>query len=468
MRHRQKIAIARLISDLIKSDTVICPEEIAAYNKIVRNFDISDAELYEAQYISLADAMAIVKNMSPDDQQRFLKTFYNAAHSEKRCVPKEALLMLAISNLVNDKEDKYAFFSSEINRYQMPEKYVIYLESDYMPVINDEILLHYDTISNLLKLWNFEFIYIPKLSQSFRDMDTQFLYDLLRYMNPRLPVENIEMLYNRLTTFTTESYTRDYMTHTYQQQSFYDIPPSILIFIGNSILPSKTQSHKDLCMLNMLTIRLEDETNSVLNEVRRFIQQYEKHITEPEICCPKVGMGLFRYHGLYKELFDYLARHKSNGVENSIIIDLTKHRITMRGEEVPMSGTQLATYMLILHQTFCTHHGGLIKAGQHRPLSETEVQRLTRTFNTMCNIFRDTPIDKAHNYLDEVNNIRSYIARIRTVITNVIDSDDLNYYLPKDSLHKDMYQITIDPSHIHIKDAISEYEFTKYPLWKKI
>ena len=143
MRHRQKIAIARLISDLIKSDTVICPEEIAAYNKIVRNFDISDAELYEAQYISLADAMAIVKNMSPDDQQRFLKTFYNAAHSEKRCVPKEALLMLAISNLVNDKEDKYAFFSSEINRYQMPEKYVIYLESDYMPVINDEILLHY-------------------------------------------------------------------------------------------------------------------------------------------------------------------------------------------------------------------------------------------------------------------------------------------------------------------------------------
>lgn len=75
--------------------------------------------------------------MSPDDQQRFLKTFYNAAHSEKRCVQKEALLMLAISNLVNDKEDKYAFFSSEINRYQMSEKYVIYLESDYMPVIND-------------------------------------------------------------------------------------------------------------------------------------------------------------------------------------------------------------------------------------------------------------------------------------------------------------------------------------------
>ena len=34
MRHRQKIAIARIISDLIKSDTIICCEEIEAYNKL--------------------------------------------------------------------------------------------------------------------------------------------------------------------------------------------------------------------------------------------------------------------------------------------------------------------------------------------------------------------------------------------------------------------------------------------------
>jgi hypothetical protein len=41
MRHHQKIAIARLISDLIKSDDVICKEEIALYNHIVCTFDIS-------------------------------------------------------------------------------------------------------------------------------------------------------------------------------------------------------------------------------------------------------------------------------------------------------------------------------------------------------------------------------------------------------------------------------------------
>jgi uncharacterized tellurite resistance protein B-like protein len=180
MRHRQKIAIARLISELIKSDTLISHQEIAAYNKLVRNFDILDSELVEAQYLSLVDALTMIKSMSDDDQQRFIKTFYDAAHSDNRCTSKEALLILTVSNILQDKEGKYNLFSCEMKDSQMFEKYVIYTESDYMPVINDEILLHYDTIVNLLKLWNFEFIYIPKISQSFRDMDNNYLYDILR------------------------------------------------------------------------------------------------------------------------------------------------------------------------------------------------------------------------------------------------------------------------------------------------
>lgn len=468
MRHRQKIAIARLISDLIKSDSIICPQEIESYNKIVQNFDISESELYQAQYISLADALDIVKNMSLEDQNKFLKTFYAASRTEYRCVAQEALLILAISNIIKDNNDKYTLFSCEMNRYHMYDKYVIYIESDYMPIINDEILLHYDTISNLLKLWNFEFIYIPKLSQSFRDMDSKYLRDILRYMNPRLTVENLDVLYNRLTTFTTESYTRDYLTHTSKLQYFYDVQPSLLINIGTTSLPLKNTSSRESSSMNLLTIRLEDEENSVLNEVRRFIKQYEQFITEPEICRPNYRNSFFRYHGLYKELFDFLARYQTNGAEHSIYIDLITHRIKMRGEDIAMSATQIATYLLILHQTFCTHHGGLIKAGQHHPLSQKEVTRLTHTFQTMCSLFRDINLKKGHTYLDEVNNIRSYIARIRTLITNQIDPDDINYYLPKDSLHKDMYQVTIDPSRIYIKDATGEYEFVKYPLWKKL
>ena len=70
MRHAQKIAIARLISDLIKSDDIICQEEIALYNQIVSNFEIIDSELYEAQSISLSDAVSTIQHMTSDDKRK--------------------------------------------------------------------------------------------------------------------------------------------------------------------------------------------------------------------------------------------------------------------------------------------------------------------------------------------------------------------------------------------------------------
>ena len=120
-------------------------------------------------------------------------------------------------------------------------------------------------------------------------------------------------------------------------------------------------------------------------------------------------------------MFDFLARHHTNEEENRILIDLPARRIWMRGVEVQMSATQLATYVFILHQTYCTHHGGLVKAGQHYPLSEKDVQRLGNTYHAICNLFRETPIAEARSYLEDVQNIRGYIARIRTAIAHHID-----------------------------------------------
>ena len=81
MRHHQKIAIARLISDLIKSDDVICKEEIALYNQIVSNFSISQDELYKAQYVSLAESVGYLKNMSRDEQTKIFNVIKKAAYS---------------------------------------------------------------------------------------------------------------------------------------------------------------------------------------------------------------------------------------------------------------------------------------------------------------------------------------------------------------------------------------------------
>ena len=468
MRHRQKIAIARLISDLIKADDVICRQEIAAYNKIVRTFDISPDELHEAQQITLADSLAIVKHMSCDEQKKLLATLSDAAYSDNTCVSHEALLLLTLSLVISGDSEKYTIFSQDMKGYPLTDKYVIYLESDYMPAINEEIAEQYDTIANLLQLWNFEFIYIPRLSQAFRDMDMNYLFDILRYMNPRLSEDMLEALYQRLTTFTTENYTRDYLATTCQQDFFYNIEPTLLVNVGTSLLPSVSSSQKERCVMNMLAIRLDDEPNCVLQEVRRLVDEYENLITEPEYHRPKRGKGLFRYHGFYKQLFDFLARHGNNGADNSILVDLRTHRIWMRGVEIPMSATHLATYVFILHQSFCTHYGGLLKAGQHHPLSEKDIMRLGRTYHAIGKLLREGPMTSEQSYLENVPNIRGYIARIRTMIEHSIDSQDIDYYFPKDSADKSMYHIAINPACVRVRDATGEYPFMDYPYWKQL
>ena len=199
-----------------------------------------------------------------------------------------------------------------------------------MPAINEEIMQQYEMIYILLHLWKFEFIYIPKLSQSFCEMDRGYLCDIIRYMNPRLSNEILNNLYVRLTNFTTESFTRDYLANSSHHNYFYDIEPSLLINVGLSHVPASNLSQQDTYFINFLTIRLEEEPDCVLNEVRRFLDEYETYITEPEYHRPKRGKALFHYHGFYKQLFDFLARHHTNGEENRIVIDIPARRIWMR------------------------------------------------------------------------------------------------------------------------------------------
>lgn len=466
MRHHQKIAIARLISDLIKSDDVICKEEIALYNNIVCSFEISQDELHEAQFISQAEAVGYIRHMPFAEQKKIFSLLKKAAYSDNSCVAREALMLLTLSLTLSDTMNKYHLLSSLVKGGRNQEKYVMYIESDYMPAINQEIEEQYDTIANLLHLWKFEFIYIPKLTRSFSEMDRNYLCDIIRYMNPRLSGEMIQNLYDRLTTFTTENFTQEYLANASHHAHFYEIEPSLLINVGTSNIPAAAATREDTYFMNLLTIRLDDEPNCVLNEVRRFLDQYESLITEPEYQLPKRGKGLFRYHGFYKQLFDFLARQHTNGEENTILIDFVSRRIWMRGREVQMSATHLATYVFLLHQSLCTHYGGLIKAGEHHPLSEKDVERLGRTYHAICDLFRDFPISDARSYLEDVPNIRGYIARLRTTIEHVMDGDDLDYYYPKDSSDKSMYRVAINPSCVRIKHSAGECIFTDYPFWK--
>lgn len=468
MRHHQKIAVARLISDIINADDVICPDEIDLYNSIVSSYSINQEELHEAQYLTLSEAIMCYKHMHANEQDNIFNLLQKAVFSHHSCVSREALLLLTLSLITNDTTDKYHLFSTRLIGHQTTDKYVMYIESDYMPLINDEIASQYDAICNLLHLWNFDFIYLPMHVQYLCELDRGYLCDIIRYMNPRLTNDRIDDLYQRLTNFTTEKYTRECIGNVCQESYFDNIPPSLIINIGSSHVPANAQMPEDGWFMNLLTIRLDDEDNAVFLEVQRLINIYQSYISQPELYRPLISSNCFRYHGFHKQLFDFLVRPQTNGVDNSIYIDVPARRIWMRGIQIPLTAIQLATYVFLLHQTLCTPVGGLMKVRLHYPLSQHDLQRLGKAYHVISNLFRDTPIEQERDYMEDVNNVRGYIARLRTIISHHIDGQDINYYYPKNALNKMLYQVNIDPDKVTIHDSHGEYLFTHYPLWKTI
>ena len=81
---------------------------------------------------------------------------------------------------------------------------------------------------------------------------------------------------------------------------------------------------------------------------------------------------------------------------------------------------------------------------------------------------REIPITDRRSYLEDVPNIRGYIARIRTAIEHSIDAQDIGYYYPKDSSDKSMYHIAINPSSVRLRYSGGECLFVDYPLWKQL
>lgn len=448
---RQRTAIARIISDLIKADNIIEKEEIEQYKRVIADFNITDEELIKAQDITLTRAMNDIKKLTDDDKNKLHDSLLNTANADNACVAREALILLTLQLILKDTDNKYELLSYDTHGSYTNDKYVIYLESDEVHEINEEIKKEYDHIVNLLKLWKFDFVYLPKVAERFSKMDCDYLQHIIKYMNPRFSKDDIEQLYNKLTHIDTSQFVID-LSNERGQDRLRKTEPSLLINIGTSVVPYCQQNEEGHTYTEFLKIRLDtNENNCVLEEVRRFLNAYQEIITEPEYYRPDRNRDYFKYFGFYKMLFDFMARIEVAGQEIDIHINLTRRTITMQGNEVPLSETELAIYLLILHQTICTHRGGLVKIGRNRTITERENNEITRTIHTIMRFCRDEPYTQ--QYRNDFDTIRTYISRITRKINDSVRRQDRGHYLPEIDSTNNIYHIPINEQRVYIRQG---------------
>ena len=106
MTKEQRTAMARIISDMIKADNIIEESEIKDMKKLMSEYAITHQEMSDARKIRFTDAVNTLKELPLKERQAFFDHIYRIALSDNICVPREALLLIALQYCLIDTDKK--------------------------------------------------------------------------------------------------------------------------------------------------------------------------------------------------------------------------------------------------------------------------------------------------------------------------------------------------------------------------
>ena len=313
MTHEQRIAMARIISDMIKADNIIEESEIRDMKRLMSEYSITHPEMSAARKIRFTDAVNTLKEIPEKDRQVFFDHIYKIALSDNACVPREALLLLALQycliktdrKTVNGKPlPKPYLISCPTGEASFNDQYMVYLESDYDKERNEELKQHFRLLVTITRLCGFNFIYIPKMVEEFRGMKEQYVKDVIGYMAPNLEESFIQQVYDRLCHLTTVDFFRDVLYECLQVKALHDTPPSLLINIGTSVVPYCSAGGTVQYYTEFLCIPISSSILTLVDDILGF---YQSKVSIRQSITINDSKGQFKYFGFYKALFDFLV-----------------------------------------------------------------------------------------------------------------------------------------------------------------
>ena len=313
MTKEQRIAMARIISDMIKADNIIEESEIKDMKRLMSEYGVSHQEMSEARRIRFSEAVNTLKELPIRERLAFFDHIYSIALSDNVCVPREALLLIALQYCLIENDRKSVNGKSQPKPYLIScptgeasfnDQYMVYLESTYDEERNAELMQHFRLLVTITRLCGFNFIYIPKMVEEFRVMNEQYVKDVISYMAPNLEGSFIQQVYNRLCKLTTVDFFRNVLYERLQVKALHDTPPSLLINIGTSVVPYCSAGGSVQYYTEFLCIPICSGILTLVDDILGF---YQSKVSIRQSITIGDNKGQFKYFGFYKALFDFLV-----------------------------------------------------------------------------------------------------------------------------------------------------------------
>ncbi len=324
-----KIAFARIITDLIEADFVVEADEMLFFERIIskNGFSISNVMLIEAKKMDFEKALSVLKTLDENCRKLVVDTLKQLSMSDGVCVPLEAILILAVEQVLMNDAIVHSIPQSGINIDNLK---VIYIENQETEV-GRQIESKLFSIVSELKLVGFDFVYIPRLIRDFGKMEHGYLKKVVKYMIPSVSDERVSMICENLCGLTTARFCRD-LLYKKLGMNLIDAKPSLLIKINDSDIVDRYESEaiERTKYSNFLQLELKGD---VIDEIHSLIEIYHSMISCSITIESKPRTPKFIYSGFHRSLFDLIAfGHELK--EYRLVFEILRHKANVYFESI--------------------------------------------------------------------------------------------------------------------------------------
>lgn len=73
LTYNEKIAVLKILSDIVNADNVVCEKEIGYLNEVARSFDLIDNYKKEVDSLETPQALSIIRELPMDVKEKIIK-----------------------------------------------------------------------------------------------------------------------------------------------------------------------------------------------------------------------------------------------------------------------------------------------------------------------------------------------------------------------------------------------------------
>lgn len=351
-----KTALAKVLSDLIQSDGIVNQGEMDCLTHVFKVLNITAASMKKSASISLSNALFYLKSLGNEEKMAILKILQQLSMSDDSLDPNESLLITAILLSIQielpETQDIHASLVSIPNLAFDTQNAVLYVEPTYDTNCNSMIEKDYDSICNLLKISNRDFIYLPKVMQEMSSKSSTFS-DTLSYLEPTLSDEQLALISTNIKLMTTADLSKEIFLN-YLNINGFNLEKPCFFFKINNKMPSRFQNFLILEIVSdpLQTLQQFYQLNNNISQLKPngLTDKEKRSLDRLKVKENHEEKDEVQYTGFHKVIIDTLLKYNgSQGISRIFVAENGNIYLTDRNNiEVKMSAISKALYILFL------------------------------------------------------------------------------------------------------------------------